>query len=85
MMIEGSGSIPLTSGSGSGRSKTFVDPVDPDPDSDPYPQHCFEHLGPRGGGHPRLRGRGWGGPNSDDGTETLVLYVMYTTIPLRLR
>jgi hypothetical protein len=38
MMIEGfgSGSIPLTSESGSGRPKKHVDPVDPDPD----PQHC---------------------------------------------
>jgi hypothetical protein len=28
-MIEGSGSIPLTNGSGSGRSKKHVDPMDP--------------------------------------------------------
>jgi hypothetical protein len=38
----------------------------------------FEHFRPRGG-HTRLRGRWWGGPNSDDGTETLIVYVMYTT------
>jgi hypothetical protein len=36
-MIEGSGSgsILLTNESGSGRLKKHVDPVDPDPDSDP--------------------------------------------------
>ena len=37
MMIEGSGSIPQTNWSGSGRPKKHVDPVDPDPDSDPDP------------------------------------------------
>jgi hypothetical protein len=31
MMTKGSGSIPLTNGSGSGRLKN-MDPVDPDPD-----------------------------------------------------
>ncbi len=38
-MIEGSGSIPLTNGSGSRRpkNKKHMDPVDPD--SDPDPQH----------------------------------------------
>jgi hypothetical protein len=28
---------------------------------------------------------GVGGPNTDDGTETLVLYVYYSIIPLQLR
>jgi hypothetical protein len=27
-----------------------------------------------GGSHTRMRGGGWGGPNSDAWTETLVLY-----------
>jgi hypothetical protein len=43
MMVEGSGSIPLTSGSIWIRiweAKKHVDPVDPDPDSDLDPQHC---------------------------------------------
>jgi hypothetical protein len=46
LMIEGSGSgsIPLTIGSGSRRPKKQEDPVDPDSD----PQHCLE--GPPGGG-----------------------------------
>jgi hypothetical protein len=35
-MIEGSGSVPLTNGSGSRRPKTFLDPTNPDLD----PQHC---------------------------------------------
>jgi hypothetical protein len=43
MMIEGSGSesIPLASGSGFGGTK-HVDPVDPDPDSDPDQQHWLK-------------------------------------------
>jgi hypothetical protein len=32
------------------------------------------HLG-SGGSHTPLRGRGWRGPNSDEGTDALVLYV----------
>ncbi len=50
LMIEGSGSragsgsIPLTNGSGSRRPKTHVDPVDLDPDSDPDPQHCLPPI-----------------------------------------
>jgi hypothetical protein len=30
-------------------------------------------LVPGGGEHTRLRERGWVGPNSDDGTDTVVL------------
>jgi hypothetical protein len=30
-----------------------------------------------GGRHTRLRERGWGVPNSDEGTDALVLYVYY--------
>jgi hypothetical protein len=43
-MIEGSGSIPLTFGSGSRRPKKHVDPEDPDPDSDPDPPLLFDRL-----------------------------------------
>ncbi len=35
---------------------------------------CVSPFGP-GGGHTRLRERGWGSPNSDEGTYTVVLYV----------
>ncbi len=35
---------------------------------------CGSPLGPKWGGHTRLRGRGWG-PNSNEGTDTSVLYV----------
>jgi hypothetical protein len=37
-MIKGSGSVPLTNGSGSRRPKTHTDPTDPDP------QHWLELL-----------------------------------------
>jgi hypothetical protein len=39
-MIEGSGSIPLTNGSGSRRPN----PTDQDTDSDPDPQHWFQMI-----------------------------------------
>ncbi len=39
--------------------------------------------GTQAGSQNRLRGRGSGEPNSDDGTETLVLYVLYNIIPIR--
>ncbi len=43
----------------------------------PYPQESVTPpLWVQGGRHTRLRGRG-GGPNSDDGTDILVLYVNY--------
>jgi hypothetical protein len=43
--VSGTGFIPLTNGSGSGRPKHNVDPVDPDSD----PEHCLElgHEDPR--------------------------------------
>ncbi len=41
-MIEGSGSVPLTNGSGSGGAQKHMDRMDPDPDSDPDPQHCVK-------------------------------------------
>jgi hypothetical protein len=34
-------------------------------------------FGSKGGRHTRLRGRGWRGPNCDEGIDTLVLYVYY--------
>ncbi len=34
----------------------------------------------QGGSHTRGRGRGWGEPNSDEGTDTLVLYVRTHTV-----
>jgi hypothetical protein len=41
-------------------------------------------LVPRGGGQTRLRERGWGSPNSNEGTDTVVLkvymYLVQTTI-----
>ncbi len=40
-----------------------------------YPTHSR-----RRGGHPRLRERGWGSTNSDEGTDTVVLYV-YMYVP----
>jgi hypothetical protein len=45
-VIEGSGSIPLTDGSGSGpiEAQKHTDLTDPDPDSDPDPQHCVIHT-----------------------------------------
>jgi hypothetical protein len=36
---------------------------------------CAPHPLVRGGGHTRLRERGWGSPNSDEGTYTVVLYI----------
>jgi len=39
-MIEGSGSVPLTTGSGSRRLKNTWIWWDPDPDSDPDPEQC---------------------------------------------
>ncbi len=33
------------------------------------------HLLVRGGGHTRLRLKGWGSPNSNEGTYTVVLYI----------
>ncbi len=46
-------------------------------------RECTSRSSPLGswGGHTPLRGKGWGGPNSDEGTDTLVLY--YMLIPLR--
>jgi hypothetical protein len=39
---------------------------------------CGSPKDPRGGCDTLAgRGRGWGGPNFDEGTETLVLYVYY--------
>jgi hypothetical protein len=38
---------------------------------------------PSGGDTHLLAGKGVGGPNTDEGTDTLVLYVLYTIIPLR--
>ncbi len=44
LMIEGSGSVSLTNGSGcgSGRPQKNMDPTDPD--SNPDPQHCFHDI-----------------------------------------
>ncbi len=42
----------------------------------PTPSHGGEFPSPplvKGEGHTRLRERGWGGPSSDEGTDTLVL------------
>ncbi len=36
---------------------------------------CAPHPLVRGGGHTRLRQRGWGSPNSDEGTYTVVLCI----------
>jgi hypothetical protein len=40
----------------------------------------------RGGGHTRLRLKGWGSPNSNEGTYTVVLYIYkyFVTIDLPL-
>jgi hypothetical protein len=45
---------------------------------------CGSPLGPNWGWrHTRLRGRGWG-PNSNEGTDTLVLYVNYDKAPFHV-
>ncbi len=36
---------------------------------------CAPHPLVRGGGHTRLRLKGWGSPNSNEGTYTVVLYI----------
>jgi hypothetical protein len=36
----------------------------------------------RWGGHTRLRERGWGSPNSDEGTHFVVLYVYKYFVPV---
>jgi hypothetical protein len=46
--------------------------------SSPTPLAAGECAPPpfgRGGGHTRLRERGWGSPNSDEGTHTVVLCI----------
>ncbi len=45
---------------------------------------CGSPLGPKRGTH-SLAGEGWGGANSDEGTDSLVLYVLYTTYILSTR
>jgi hypothetical protein len=50
---------------GSGRSP----PPHPQVSVAPPPLYVQE------GRHTRLQGRGWGDPNSDEGTDTLILYV----------
>jgi hypothetical protein len=39
----------------------------------------------RGGGHTRLRLKGWGSPNSNEGTYTVVLYIYKHFVGLVLR
>jgi hypothetical protein len=49
----------------------------------PLPLECLpSHMGPKGEPH-SLAGEGLGGPHSDEGEDTLVLYVQHTIIPLR--
>jgi hypothetical protein len=52
----------------------------------PARECCFppHPEGPRGKTH-LLAGDGVGGPNSDKGTDTPVLYIQYIIIPLRLK
>jgi hypothetical protein len=48
---------------------------DPPPSPPPHPQASVPPFGSRGGGHTRLRERGVGGPNFDEGTDTVELKV----------
>jgi hypothetical protein len=41
-------------------------------------RHRIVVPAPKGGGHTRLRVRGWGSPNSDEGTYTYTYFVQYT-------
>jgi hypothetical protein len=45
----------------------------------PARECCSSSLWVQGGRQTRLRGRGWGGPNSEEGTEDLVLYLYYNS------
>jgi hypothetical protein len=42
---------------------------------------CPPHPLVRGGGHTRLRLKGWGSPNSNEGTYTVVLYIYKYFVP----
>ena len=44
----------------------------------PAREFCSFLLWVQWGRQTRLRGRGWGGPNSEEGTNTLVLYANLT-------
>jgi hypothetical protein len=46
------------------------------PAPSPASEFCPLHMGPMGEPH-SLAGEGVGGPNSNEGTDTLVLYVYY--------
>jgi hypothetical protein len=46
----------------------------------PYPQASVPPPFGLGGGHTRLRKRGWGSPNSDEGTYTVYISTLWPTL-----